>query len=185
MTPYLSTFRVQRALRRLAALAAGEQLVLEVALCHGAVVTVAYSYTDSKITPARLVEPAGRSDPIFARVTAEQRLPQDWLQEDVKYYLALFAAQRRTDYDRFGPNLILSVSEPAHMLAMKLHACDCSRPPAAKDISDVEFLLQKMGVDSWSVVTALYERFLPGCSLSEDVRSLVIAMFVPSDRCAR
>jgi len=114
------------------------------------------------------------------RVASEQRLPADWLREDVRYYLAVFAARGRTDFDLFGPNLTLSVAESGHVLALKLHACECYWPPAEQDLAEVEFLVQKLGVDSWADVASLYERFLPGCSLGGDVRTRVLEMFVPA-----
>lgn len=176
--PYLSTLSVEHALRRLAELAAAEHLVLELALCHGAVITVAYGQSESASARAKIVEPGSRSDALVAKVAAEHRLPADWLKEDVKFYLATFAAHRRSDIDHFGPNLILCVSDSAHVLAMKLHACDVSRPPAATDLADVEFLVQKLHLVSWAAVMEVYERFFPGCSLNGDLRCLVLEMFV-------
>jgi hypothetical protein len=175
--PYLSTLTVEHALRRLAELAAAEHLVLEIALCHGAVITVAYARPEQPIARGRIVEPSSRSDALVAEVAAEHRLPADWLKEDVKFYLALFAARRRSDVDLFGPNLLLCVSDSAHVLAMKLYACAASRPPAPADLADVEFLVQKLNLVSWAAVTGVYERFFPGSALNGDVRCLVVEMF--------
>ena len=133
--PYLSPRRTERALQRLAVLAQQEHLMLEVALCHGKVILIAYANPTDRIVPSRIVEPTSRTSKLVRQVAAEQRLPIDWLREDVRYYLAVFAARRRHDFDVFGPNLTLSVAEPAHVLAMKLHACECIRPtdpPGAK-----------------------------------------------------
>mgnify|MGYP001547927807 CR=1 FL=1 len=175
--PYLSTLAVEHALRRLAELAAAEHLVLELALCHGAVITVTYGQSESPTARSQLVEPSSRADPLVAKVAAEHRLPADWLKEDVKFYLATFAAHRRSDIDHFGPNLLLCVSDSAHVLAMKLHACDESRPPATIDLADVEFLVQKLHLVSWTAVMEVYERFFPGGSLNADLRCLVLEMF--------
>jgi hypothetical protein len=180
--PFLSPRRIERALARLAELAADEQLALELALCHGAVMVLAYADSQSRVVPARVVEPASRWESLVRIVALEKRLPGDWLREDVRYYLATFAARHRVDFDRFGPSLTLSVGEPGHVLAMKLHACEYVCPPEGKDLADVEFLIHKLDLNSWAAVSATYERFLPGCTPSSDVRARVLEMFLPPGR---
>lgn len=180
--PFLSPRRTERALQRLADLAQQEHLIVEVALCHGKVILIAYANPKDCIVPARIVEPTSRTGKLVRRVAAEQRLPSDWLREDVRYYLAVFAARRRRDFDVFGPSLTLSVAEPAHVLAMKLYVCECVQPADPQDLSDVEFLVQKLGLVSWASVASIYERFLPGCALGSDVRGRVAEMFLPATR---
>ena len=180
--PYLSPRRTERALQRLADLAQQAHLVLEVTLCYGKVILIAYANPTDRIVPSRIVEPTSRTGKLVRQVAAEQRLPIDWLREDVRYYLAVFVARRRHDFDVFGPNLTLSVAEPAHVLAMKLHACECIRPADPQDLADVEFLVQKLGLVTWAAVASVYERFLPGCALGSDVRARVVEMFLPATR---
>ena len=57
---YLSSSSLNRALVRLAAVAAIEHLVLELALCCGRIFAVAYDSTDSKIGRDRTVEAGAR-----------------------------------------------------------------------------------------------------------------------------
>jgi hypothetical protein len=180
--PCLSPGRTESALRRLAEMAQREHLVLEIALCHGQILTLAYSDPNARIVPARIVESACRAEALISEVASECRLPRDWLREDVRYYLALFDARRCADFDRFGRSLILSTAESGHVLAMKLHACECACPPEPKDLADVEFLVQKIGLTTWAEVAFLYDRFLPGCVLGGNVRARVTEMFMPSSR---
>lgn len=180
--PFLSPRRTERALQRLAELAQQELFMLEVALCHGTVILLAYADPANCVVPARIIEPTSRTNKLVRQVETEQRLPADWLREDVRYYLAVFAARRRADFDAFGPNLTLSVTESGHVLAMKLHACESIRPVDEQDLADVEFLVQKLHLGSWSAVAAIYERFLPGCTFGADTRARVAEMFLPADR---
>jgi hypothetical protein len=122
--PFLSPRRIERALQRLAELAQQEHLMLELALCHGTVILLAYADPANRVVPARIIEATSRTNKLVRQVATEQKLPADWLREDVRYYLAVFAARRRTDFDVFGPHLTLSVAEPGYVLAMKLHACE-------------------------------------------------------------
>jgi hypothetical protein len=160
---FASLLRTKRALRRSAELARDEHLVWEIALCHGAIMTVAYPNPNARIVPARLVASAGRIDALAKQVASEQRLLKDWLQEDAV----------------FGPHSVLSTADSGHGLVMKLHACERTHRPDAKDSADVEFLMQKIGLTSWAAVTSLYERFLAGCSLGGDVCARVAEMFLP------
>lgn len=174
--PYsiLSPRRLTRALRRLSELAAADHVTIEVALCHGAVITVVYAAAaNATPTARRVVESSARAAALVRQVSLEQRLPADWLEEDVKFYLALSAARSQPHLHDLGPNLILSVSEPAHLLAMKLYACHASVPPAAADHGDLAFLIERMGLASVEAVEHAYARFFPEHSLAEDVRSLV------------
>jgi len=173
----LSHRRIQRALQRLAELAAAEQLALEVALCHGHIITVVYALAQDPNAHGggygKLVASSSRAAALVRQIAVEQRLPASWLEDDVKFFLALTAARNQSHLHQFGPNLILSVSEPAHLFAMKLHAFHVEPSPAVADRHDLAFLMQKMGIASMEAVEHAYVRFFPDHSLAEDVRRLV------------
>lgn len=169
----LSPRRVNRALRRLAELAAQERLALEVALCHGQIVTVVYTLVEDAQRHGKVVVSSSRAAALVRQVAAEQRLPSTWLEEDVKFFLALNAARNVSPLREYGPNLLLSVSEPPHLFAMKLHAFHVEPSPAPSDRHDLAFLMQKMGLASLEAVEHAYARFFPDHSLAEDVRNLV------------
>ena len=166
---YLSSSSLNRALKRLAALAATEHLVLELALCHGRVFSVVYNSTDSKVAEGRMVESSTRAATLVRMVATEQRLPAHWLENDVKYFLAFFAARNRTDFDLYGPSLLISLFEPRHILAMKLHVCQVSPPPTT-DFGDVDFLIGKMGLVSLDAVEHVYKQFFIGGKLEPTLR---------------
>lgn len=176
---YLSSSSLNRALVRLAAVAAIERLVLELALCYGRIFAVAYDSTESKVGHDRMVEPSARVTALVKLVAAEQRLPSDWIEEDVKYFIAFFASRNRTDFDVFGPNLIISIAEPEHILAMKLHACQESAPPPA-DLHQMGFLVEKMNLGSLKAVEHLYQLFFPGKELGLNLRPIIARLLAPA-----
>lgn len=169
----LSPRRIQRALQRLAELAAAESLALEVALCHGQIITVVYALARDPHTHGKIVASSARAAALVRQVASEQRLPARWLEDDVKFFLALATARNQAHLHQFGPSLILSVSEPAHLFAMKLHAFHVEPAPATADRHDLAFLMQKMGLASIEAVEHAYARFFPDHSLQDDVRRLV------------
>ena len=173
--PYssLSNLNLDRALGRLAELAAAAHLTIELVLCHGVVIMAVYGVDASPSDPAKIVASRGRGDALVRQVTAEQGLPADWLEDDVKFHLALSNTRRGRDLDTFGPGLILSVCAPDRLLATKLHACQVMTPPSATDMADLGFLIDKMGLVSSETVEHLYARFFPGCSLHEGVQLLL------------
>lgn len=160
---YLSSSSLNRALKRLAALAAAEHLVLELALYHGRVITVVYNSTDSTTDKERMVEPSTRAATLARIVATELRLPAYWLENDLKYFLAFFAARNRTDFDLYAPGIIISLNEPRHLLAMKLRLCVETTAPT--DVEDIRFLIGKMGLGSALAVEAVFQQFFPGSNL--------------------
>jgi hypothetical protein len=166
--------RRHRALRRLAELAAAQGIGLELAWCHGAVITLVHGTVAPAPRRTRVVEASSRAMALVDQVTAEQRLPADWLKEDVKFYVTHSGLGGRGGSDVFGPHVILSVADPEPLLAMKLHACQTASPAAA-DLSDLRFLLGKMGVASLDEVERVYRRFFPRQTMNGEVRRLVAA----------
>lgn len=170
---FLSHRRITRALRRLSELAAAEHLAIEVALCHGHVLTVVYALPHEPAGAGRIVVSHARGGALARQVASEQGLPAGWLEEDVKFFIALSAARNPSQLRDYAPNLILSVSEPAHLLAMNLHALQSDAEPAVAERQDLAFLLQKMGLTSLEAVEHEYARFFPDHPLSEEARKAV------------
>lgn len=174
--PYsiMSPRRINRALSRLAELADAEKIALEVALCHGQIITVVYgSARDQQQSAAKAVESSSRAAALVRQVASEQRLPADWLEEDVKFYLALTAARGQPHLQEFGPNLVLSMAEPEHLLAMKLHLCQGQVVPATADRHDLAFLIEKAGLSSIDSVEQTYAQFFPEHKLADDARAMI------------
>ena len=168
----MSPNRINRALRRLAELADTEKIAIEVALCHGQIITVVCGAGDDP-QDGKAVESSSRAAALVRQVASEQRLPADWLEEDVKFHLALNAARGQPHLQEFGPSLVLSLAEPKHLLAMKLHICQGRVVPAPADKHDVAFLIEKAGLSSLDGVEQTYAQFFPEHKLADDARVMV------------
>lgn len=166
----ISILSLQQALQRLGELAAAHRLFVELVLCHGAVIVLAYAEPASD--RVRAVERSSRVVALAQQVAAERQLPPDWIDEEVRYYLALENARHRLALDRFGPHLTLAVSEPERPLAIKLEACrDGSR--AGRDVDDLRVLLGQVKPASPAAATAIHARYFPGRPLAPAAVQLV------------
>lgn len=100
-------------------------------------------------------------------------MPDDWANDDVRFFLADNEAKRRLRGDAFGPGLQVSVPTAAYLLAMKLRACRAPQPGHKGDYEDIRFLVRKMGIESPAEAEKIYDRFFPNEVLPEAARELV------------
>ena len=173
--PYepLTKTRITRALRRLGELAHGEGLTLEVSLYGGAVFTLVYGSRDATKDVDAVVRPSAAAGRLAAAVAAEQSLPDDWLNSQVKQFLAPKEEKRRLPGEAFGPGLRVSVPTAAYLLALKLRACRPPLPGYPGDEADIRFLLKKIRPRSLATVEETFEKFFPGDTLGERARLVV------------
>lgn len=176
--PYepLTKARIVRALNRLGELAQAEGLLLEVALYGGAVFTVVYESRVATKDVDAIVRPSEAGRRLARRVTWELDLPEDWLNDDVRQFLAAKEARRRLTGGEFGPGVVVSVPTAEYLLALKVNACRAPLPGYAGDQEDLLFLLKKMGLKSLAEVEAIYARFFPHDVLPEVNRTVVAAL---------
>lgn len=173
--PYeaLSRARLLAALRRLGALAQAEGLVLEVSLYGGAVFTLVYGSREATRDVDALVRPAKEAARLAAVVAREQDLPEDWLSDRVRQFLADKEEKRRVQEIDFGSGLRVSTPTAAYLLALKLRASRPRLPGYAGDEDDIECLLKKIRPKSLAEVEKIYERFFPHDALPDRTRVLV------------
>jgi hypothetical protein len=160
-------------LRRLGALAEENGPVLEVSLYGGAVFTVLYGSRDSTKDVDTVVQPSDLARSLAVQVAREQELPEDWLNDDVRFFLADKEAKRHLIGDEFGPGLQVSVPTAAYLLATKLRACRAPQPGYAGDYADIGFLVHKMEISSLTDAERIYKRFFPNETLSEAASAVV------------
>jgi hypothetical protein len=154
-------------------LAQAEGAILEVSLYGGAVFTVVYGSRESTRDVGAIVHPSEKARTLVARVASEQGLPDNWLNDDVRFFLADKEAKRQLKGDEFGPGLQVSVPTAAYLLAMKLRACRAPRPGFAGDHGDIQFLVQKMEISSEADAEKIHDRFFPHDALSNEARDVL------------
>lgn len=180
--PYeaLDRLRITQALRRLGALAREERVTLEVSLYGGAVFTLVYGSRDATKDVDALVRPAAVAQKLAKKVAAELNLPEDWLNDNVKQFLAEKESKRDLSGDEFGEGLRISVPTAQYLLAMKLRACRPPLPGYTGDYADIRFLVTKMNLKSVEAAETIHDKFFPHDALSEAAKEVIASALKPS-----
>jgi hypothetical protein len=173
--PYesLSRARLTQALRRLGELARAEKVTLELSLYGGAVFTLVYGSRDATKDVDAVFRPSELAKTLVARVAGEFGLPDDWLNDDVKQFLAEKEAKRQLTEIDFGEGLRVSVPTAAYLLAMKLRACRPPLPGYPGDYGDIRFLVEKMEIKSVQAAETIHGKFFPHDELSAAARAVI------------
>jgi hypothetical protein len=167
---------ILRAINRLGELAQARGLTLEVALYGGAVFTVVYGSRESTRDVDAIVRPSKEAHQLALQVAREQNLPEDWLSDDVRQFLAANEAKRRLASEQFGPGLMVSVPTADYLLAMKVRACRPALPGYAGDQEDILFLVRKMELTTLEQVEGIYHKFFPRDELDDHSRLAIEAI---------
>lgn len=179
--PYenLSRAQITRALRRLGELAHEQKVTLEVSLYGGAVFTLVYGSRDATKDVDAVVRQSEIAKKLALRVAQELNLPEDWLNDQVKQFLAEKEAKRQLTEADFGEGLRVSVPTAAYLLAMKLRACRPPLPGYPGDYGDIRFLVQKMGIPSVEAAEAIHDKFFPHDALSDTAKEVIRGAIQP------
>ncbi len=180
--PYenLSRARIVEALGRLGQLALEKKVTLEVSLYGGAVFTLVYASREATKDVDAVVHPSAIARDLALKVARELNLPDDWLNDNVKQFLADKESKRQLIEIDFGKGLRVSVPTAAYLLALKLRACRAPLPGYAGDYADIRFLLRKMGVKSVDAARSTHDKFFPHDVLS-DAAIAVVSSVVEED----
>lgn len=173
--PYenLSRAQITQALRRLGELAHEQKVMLEVSLYGGAVFTLVYGSRDATKDVDAVVRQSEIAQQLALRVAQELNLPEDWLNDQVKQFLAEKEAKRQLNEADFGEGIRVSVPTAAYLLAMKLRACRPPLPGYPGDYGDIRFLVQKMGITSVKAAESIHDKFFPHDVLSDTAKEVV------------
>jgi len=163
-----------KALRRLGGIAAQTKTIVELALCHGAVVVVAYHEQDGR---RGRVQPNDVAVHLADAVSEEMRLRADWLETDIAIFMTEASVGHTLREDEFAPGVVLSVNGAARVLARKLYLLREPPPPNATDARDAEFLLTKISVSSPGQIKYIYGRPFPDAPMSEEAEALIQRAF--------
>ena len=179
--PYeaLSRSRITQALRRLGELAREQKVTLEVSLYGGAVFTLVYGSRDATRDVDAIIRPEAAARTLARRVAQELGLPDDWLNDHVRQFLAEKEAKRKLTEAEFGEGLRVSVPTAAYLLAMKLRACRPPLPGYPGDYGDIRFLVQKMDIASVEAAEAIHDKFFPHDALSDPARVVIRGAIQP------
>lgn len=181
-TASLHKNQVTKALHKLGTLAGQANVMIELALCHGAVIAVAYTIEPHYSHTVRANDIAIH---LAESVYLDQRIRHDWLETDVAIFLSEAATSPTLRPEEFAPGVLLSVNASAKVLAMKLHLLGAPLSPDATDARDAEYLLEKIRGSSPDQIKHISARIYPGDRFSDPARQLIERVFRAKSRSVR
>lgn len=167
-------------MHRLGELAREQEVTLELSLYGGAVFTLVYGSREATKDVDAVVRQSEIAATLAIRVARDLDLPDDWLNDHVKQFLAAKEAKRELPRSYFGEGIRVSVPTAAYLLAMKLRACRPPLPGYAGDYGDIRFLVEKMQIDSVEAAETVHDKFFPYDVLSDAAREVVRAAIKPT-----
>ncbi len=176
--PYesLTKARLTKALRRLSELSTAEGIVLELALYGGAVFTLVYGSRETTRDVDAIIKPAQAGARLVKLVAAEQDLPEDWLNGEVRQFLSPHDQRRPFPSKEFEPGLAITIPTANYLLALKLKAARPALLGYPGDEPDIRFLLHRIKPTSLEAVDEIFEEFFPGEIPHEFARAMVIRL---------
>jgi hypothetical protein len=170
MTGFTSAL-IRRALVRLGELADAEGIKLEVCIYGGAALMLAYDSRAITKDVDAVLRPSDAGGRLARRVAHELVLPEDWINDDVKMFLAPREGLRTLPWDSAG--IAVTVPTVSYLLAMKALACRKALPGYEGDIADLRFLLHKMDITSVSQVQEHIDRYYPDDVMRPEDEALI------------
>jgi hypothetical protein len=92
-------------------------------------------------------------------VGRELGLPEDWLNDRVKTFIA--PEEHLRDLPWEGSGIMLTAPTASYLLAMKALACRQPLPGYVGDLADLRFLIKKLGLTSVDEIQSHVNRYYP------------------------
>ena len=134
----------------------------EICLFGGAVMVLAFRARQSTKDVDAIFGPAAAIRELAAGVGQERGLEEDWLNDGVKGFVSAHPAT--TSLELGLSNLSVLMPVPEYLLAMKCMAARSGE--SARDLEDVKFLLEHLGLDDKEQVLPIIEAYYPAPQLT-------------------
>lgn len=126
-----------------------------------------------------IFHPIKETKPLIAQVAKELNLPSEWLNDDVRQFLAPVGAMRELPIDL--PGIKVTAPTASYLLAMKALAGRRALPGYEGDEADLRYLIRKMKIQSVEEVQAHIDRYYPDDCPSEASRAM-LAQIIKEER---
>ncbi len=146
-------------LTRMGEMARDEGLTLELCLYGGALMMLAYDARTITKDVDAIIRPTRQGLAIARRAGREFGLFENWINDDVKTFLASSEQTRALPWE--APGIRLTAPTAGYLLAMKALACRQSLPGYQGDLDDLRFLIAKMGIKSVQEIQQHVDKYYP------------------------
>lgn len=155
-------------------LALEKGIKLEISLYGGALMMLAYDVRQITKDVDAVLHPGREGKSLAKRVGRELGLPENWLNDDVKMYLAPTEQKRSLPWE--FPGLMLTAPTAGYLLAMKALACRNPLPGYQGDLDDLRFLISKMEIKSIDEIQEVIDRYYPDDVIAAEHMELLKAL---------
>ncbi len=168
----------KKAIARLVELAGERHIDLHLTIYGGTVMMLAYNARPGTKDVDAIFHPRDEIIPIIEEVAREMNLDSNWLNDDVKVWVAENERGALIEFREIAEsNPGLSVKRPSakYLLAMKARAGRLPLPGQKGDYDDLVYLLRHTQTNSVDAVDKLVEKYFLGDCLSERNRAILEA----------
>lgn len=162
---------VLNAIRRLGELALTEETEVELCIYGGCAMMLAFDRRAITKDIDAVFKPREKVLEWAAIVAREQNLPEDWLNDDVKQFLAPIGAARSLPIELQGVRITMPTA--SYLLAMKALAARRALPGYAGDEEDLRFLIRKLEIRNPQDVQQHIDRYYPDDVLKPAAEALI------------
>jgi hypothetical protein len=155
----MNSATIIKALERLGELAVGQGLQLECCIYGGALMMLAYDARAATKDVDAILRPREPALQLAKQVAEEMNLSENWLNDQVRTFLAPAERLRKLPID--VPGLILTAPTAGYLLAMKALACRTTLPGFESDLDDLRFLIRKMNIHSVEAIQHTIDEYYP------------------------
>ena len=152
--PLLDRVAIEQAFRRLGERLARRGLIANVYVIGGAALAMAYDARRATRDVDAVFQPHGAVLEEAWAVADELGLPRWWLNDQASVYVARGGDQQAPRVFEH-PGLRVSAASAEHLLAMKVRAA------RRRDVDDIRFLVQRLGLSSVDAVLSLCAEVFP------------------------
>lgn len=162
---------ILQALTRLGNLALKQDMEIELSIYGGVAMMLAFNRRSITKDVDAIFHPVQAIQKVANQVAEELDLPEDWLNDDVKQFLAPKGSLRALPQE--FPGLKITVPTASYLLAMKALASRRALPGYAGDAEDLRFLIRKMDIRSLAEIQEHIDRYYPDDVLTPHARALL------------
>jgi len=167
----LTRERIVQALSLLGELAEQEQVTLELCIYGGSAMMLAYGVRTTTKDVDAIMRPTEVAQRLAKKVAERLNLHESWLNSDVRQFVSdagTFAPLDIEDLEGAAKrHLKITRPSASYLLAMKSLACRVGAPGQYGDVADLQFLINKMNIQTLDEINAHIDRFYPHDGLTE------------------
>lgn len=162
---------VMKALRRMGELATERSIVIELCIYGGCAMMLAFDRRAITRDIDAVFHPTAEAKTLIQMIAREQNLPDDWLNDEVRQFLAPHGSVRVLPLDL--PGFRIMAPTASYLLAMKALASRRALPGYKGDETDLRYLIGKMKIRTVSEVQDHIDQYYPDDVLSEQARGIL------------